>query len=228
MKSDEHLQRDVLDELKWEPSLDAAQIGVTARAGVVTLTGHVPIYAKKHTAEEVTKRVHGVRAVANELEVRPSDAHLRDDEDIAAAVVHALEWDAQVPDEQLKVTVEEGWIKITGTVERQFQKTAVDRVVCHLRGARGVTNEIVVVPPEVISEMAEDIGAAFRRSAMLDSSKLSVEVDNSTVILTGDVHSHAELAEALRAAWAAPGVKRVDNCITITPWGTGPAEEWGY
>ena len=99
-KTDAHLQRDVLDELDWEPSVDAAQIGVTAKEGVVTLTGHVPVYSEKHTAEEVAKRVHGVRAVANEIEVRPSDVHVRDDEEIAAAAVHALQWDAEVPEER--------------------------------------------------------------------------------------------------------------------------------
>ena len=128
----------------------------------------------------------------------------------------------------LQVTVEEGWIRIEGTVEHQFQKLAVDRVVRHLHGARGVTNEIVVAPPETMTEIAAEIEAAFRRSAVLDSSKLAVEVDGSTVTLTGDVRSHSERDEAERTAWAAPGVRRVENCVTVTPWGAGPAEEWGY
>jgi osmotically-inducible protein OsmY len=228
VKTDAQLQRDVLDELDWEPSVDAAQIGVTAKDGVLALTGHVPVYAKKHTAEEVARRVHGVRGVANEIEVRPTDAHLRDDEDIAAAAVHALKWNAQVPDEKLQVTVEEGWIRIEGNVEHQFQKLAADRLVRHLHGARGVTNEILVAPQEATTEIAAGIAAAFRRSAVLDSGKLSVEVDGSNVTLTGDVRSHSERDEAERTAWAAPGVRRVENCVTVTSWGTGPAEEWGY
>lgn len=228
MKTDAHLQRDVLDELDWEPSVDAAHIGVTAREGVVTLTGHVPVYANKHTAEEVAKRVHGVRAVANELDVRPDDVHLRDDEDIAAAAVHALEWDADVPAGNLQVTVREGWITVEGTVEHQFQKAAVDRVIRHLSGTRGVTNEIVVTPPEKVTEIEADIEAAFKRSAALTSRRLVAEVAGETVTLTGDVHSHTELEEARRTAWAAPGVRRVETCITVTPWGHGPAEEWGY
>lgn len=228
MKTDAHLQRDVLEELDWDPSVDAAEIGVTAREGVITLSGHVPVYAKKHNAEEVAKRVHGVRAVANELEVRPSHAHLRDDEDIASAAVHALQWDARVPHEHLQVTVENGWIKVEGAVEQQFQKAAVDRVIRHLSGARGVTNSVVVAPQEMKAELAAKIEAAFLRSAILNARKLAAEVEGSTVTLSGDVHSHSELEEAQRIAWSAPGVLHVENCITFTPWGFGPAEEWGY
>lgn len=228
MKTDVHLQRDVLDELDWEPSVDAAHIGVTVNEGVVTLTGHVPVYAEKHSAEEVAKRVHGVRAVANEVEVRPTDAHVRDDEDIASAAVHALQWDARVPAEQVQVIVEQGWIKVEGTVEQQFQKAAVDRAIRHLSGARGLTNAILVAPQEALTGIKADIEGALRRNAILSARKLSVELDGSTVTLTGDVHSHSELEEAERTAWTAPGVRQVQNCITITPWGFGPAEEWGY
>ncbi len=228
VKTDAHLQRDVLDELEWEPSVDAAQIGVTTKEGVVTLTGHVPVYAEKHTAEEVAKRVHGVRAVANEIEVRPSDAHVRDDEDIAAAAVHALQWDAKVPDQEIQISVEDGWIKAEGTVAHRYQKAAVDRLLRHLHGARGVTNDINVISQQEISEVKNAIEAAFKRSAVLNSKNLSVEVEDSTVTITGDVHSHSELEEVERIAWSAAGVHRLQNCVTITPWGFGPAEEWGY
>jgi osmotically-inducible protein OsmY len=227
-KTDVHLQRDVLDELAWEPSVDASQIGVTSKEGVVTLTGHVPVYSEKHTAEEVARRVHGVRAVANEIEVRPPDAQAHDDEAIAAAAVHALQWDSKVPDTEIQVTVEDGGIRVSGVVEHQFQKGAVDRVLRHLRGARGVTNEITVTPRQSISETKEAIEAAFRRSAVLNSRRLAVEVENEMVTITGDVHSHAERDEVERTAWSATGVRRVQNCVTITPWGFGPAEEWGY
>jgi osmotically-inducible protein OsmY len=228
MKTDVHLQRDVLDELEWEPSIEAAQIGVTTNEGVVTLSGHVPVYSEKHTAEVVAKRVHGVRAVANEIEVRPSGTHVRDDEEIAAAAVHALQWDAKVPETRIQVSVEDGWIKVDGTVEHRYEKLAVDRVLRHLHGARGVSNEITVTPKQAVSETQAAIEAALRRSAVLNSSRLSVEVEDSKVTLTGDVHSHSELEEALRTAWSAAGVQEVQNCVTITPWGTGPAEEWGY
>jgi osmotically-inducible protein OsmY len=228
MKTDVHLQRDVLDELDWEPSIDAAQIGVTAKEGVVTLTGHVAVFAEKHLAEEVAKRVHGVRAVANEIEVRPSDVHVRDDEELALAVLHALAWDAKVPHEHLKTTVENSWIRVEGTVDEPYQKAAVDRAVRHLVGARGMTNAIQVAPREVVSEVKARVEAAFLRSASLDSSKLDVQIDGQTLILSGDVHSRSEFEEAERIAWSARGVNRVENCITITPWGRGPAEEWGY
>lgn len=228
MKTAVHLQRDILDELDWEPSVDAAHIGVTVNDGVVTLTGHVPAYSEKHTAEDVVKRVHGVRAVANEIEVRRTDAHVRDDEDIAVAALHALEWDAQVADSQIQVSVEDGWITVEGTVEQRFQKDAAERVMRHLVGARGVTNAIAVTPREMSNQLKEYLEAAFARNAALNSRELSIELDGSTVILTGDVHSHTELEEAERIARAAEGVLRVQNCITLTPWGFGPSEEWGY
>ncbi len=228
MKTDMHLKRDVVDEFEWEPSIDAAQIGVIAKDGVITLTGHVSVYSAKHTAEVVAKRVHGVRAVANEIEVRPTDAHVHDDEEIAAAAVHALQWDAVVPDEQLQISVEDGWIKAEGTVSHQFQKEAVDRALRHLSGVRGITNTISVTPREASSKLKSDIESAFRRSAVLNSSRLSVEVDDASVTLTGDVHTHGELEEAERTIWSAAGVQRVHNCVTLTPWGFGPAEEWGY
>ncbi|QEG00278.1 periplasmic protein [Stieleria maiorica] len=228
VKTDAHLQRDVLDELEWEPSVDAAQIGVTARDSVVTLTGHVPVYSLKHTAEEVAKRVHGVRAVANEIEVRPSDTQVRDDAEIAAAAVHALQWDSEVPESGLRLSVEDGWIKVSGAVEHRYQKAAVDRVLRHLRGVQRITNDVGVAPPQATSGIKETIESAFRRSAMLNARALTVEVEDSTVTITGDVHSLSELAEVERTAWSAGGVHTVQNCVTITPWGAGPAEEWGY
>jgi osmotically-inducible protein OsmY len=228
MKTAVHLQRDVLDELNWEPGVDAEHIGVTVNDGVVTLTGHVPVYSEKHTAGEVAKRVYGVRAVANEIEVRPSDAHVRDDEDVASAAVHALQWDSQVPDEHLQVTVEQGWLDVEGTVEHPHEKAAVDRVLRHLTGVRGITNSIMVVPKSMCSEIQASIEAALRRSATLSSRELAITVDGPKVILTGDVHSHAEREEVERTAWTAGGVIDVHNCVTVTPWGCGPAEEWGY
>ena len=228
MKTDAMLQRDVLDELEWDPSIDATQIGVIAKEGVVTLTGHLPVYSAKHTAEEVAKRVHGVRAVANEIEVRPSDLHVWDDEQMAAAAVHALQWDAKVPDTEIVVSVENAHINVEGTVEQRFQKTAVDRVLRHLRGVRGLTNDIQVIPKLPVSEVKAAIEAAFLRSSVINSRMLSVEVEESSVTITGDVHSYSELKEVERIAWAAPGVQHVDNCVTVTPWGLGPAEEWGY
>ena len=227
-KTDVHLQRNVMDELNWEPSITAAQIGVTAKEGVVTLIGHVPVYSEKHTAEEVAKRVHGVRAIANEIEVRPPETHVQDDEEIAAAASHALRWDAKVPDQDIQIAVEDGCVKAEGTVEHRYQKAAVDRVLRHLNGVRAINNEVNVVSPEAVSALKQTIEAALKRSALLNARPLSVEVENATVTITGDVHSMSEFAEVERMAWCARGVQDVQNCATITPWGTGPAEEWGY
>ncbi len=237
MKPDVKLQHDVLEELDWDSGIDAAQIGVTAKDGVVTLTGHVPVFAEKLAAEDVTKRVHGVRAVANEIEVRPPASHHRHDEEIAAAAVHALKWAAKVPDERLQVTVRQGWLTLEGTVSEPFEKQTADRTLRQLVGARGVTNTIRIdrrrraAPPEQphwAAELKSIIEAALRRSATVNSKQVTVEIEEQRVVLSGDVHSHAELDEAERIAWAAPGVAEVENDITITPWGYGPAEEWGY
>lgn len=228
MKNDAQLQHDVIEELEWESSVDGAQIGVTAREGVVTLTGHVPVHSQKVTAEDVAKRVHGVRAVANEIEVRPPESHRRDDADLAAAVIHALKWDSAVPEDRIVVTVRDGLVTLEGTVAARFQRDAADRVVRHLRGVRKVNNRIVVQHTETSDRLKASLEDAFRRSATLDSKRLFVTAEHGKVILRGDVHSHAERDEAERIAWAAPGVRQVENCITITPWGYGPADEWGY
>ncbi len=234
MHSDVQLQRLVLDELDWEPSIDAAEIGVTVKDGVVTLTGHVSVYSVKLASEEVTKRVHGVKSVVNEIDVQPAGHHERDDAEIAAAAVHAVQWDAGVPPERVHVSVCDGKIALKGTVDWQFQRSAAERAVRHLVGARGVTNEILVKPAEAGSqaESGEDITtrirAALRRSAAVAARQIDVETVDGNVTLTGDVHTHAEREEAERIAWSAQGVGAVDNCLTVTPWGHGPSEEWGY
>jgi len=232
MKSDVKLQQDVLAELDWEPSLDAAQIGVTVRDGVVTLGGHVSVYSAKLAAEEVVKRVHGVTAVANDIEVRPAGAEHLDDADIAAAAVHVLQWDAGVPDDRVQVTVRDRRVVLDGTVDRRHERVAAERAVRHLKGVRGVTNHIAVRPAGGSGAprhaLRDDIQAALRRSAALTSGRVSVDMDGHRVTLLGDVHSPAQRDEAERIAWAARDVATVENCITITPWGAGPAEEWGY
>lgn len=228
MKPDVQLQRDVLEELDFESALNAAQLAATVHGGVVTLTGHVPAYSDKLTAEEAAKRVHGVKAVVNEIDVRPPESHQRDDAHLAAAAVHALEWNSNVPSERIRVVVRHGTVILEGTVDRRQQRSSAERAVRHLKGAKHVANQIRVATAEVPKLLKEVIEAALRRSATLNSKRIAVETHEQTVTLTGDVHSHAELEEAERLAWSARGVREVVNCLSITPWGYGPAEEWGY
>lgn len=218
MKDEKELQRDVLDELQWEPSVDVAEIGVTARDGVVTLTGSVPSYAEKVRAEDAAKRVHGVRAVANDIEVHLRAGGRRTDTGIARAAVDVLNWITTVPDERIKVSVTKSWITLDGEVDWDYQRTVACEAVRHLSGVTGVTNSIWVKPRASAPEVKSRIEDAFRRSAELDAQKVRVEAHDGTVTLRGDVHSWAERQEAERTAWAAPGVTLVENHFTITPW----------
>jgi len=217
MKSDVELRRDVLDELEWEPSIDAAQIGVTTREGVVTLAGTAKSYSEKLKAERVTKRVLGVKAIANDIEVRLPGTHERTDSDIARVAVDALKWRASVPEGRIKVAVGKGWVTLEGEVDWQYQKDVALEAVHHLVGVKGVTNLITVKPRVSATEVKSRIEAAFRRSAELDAQKIRVETKDGKVTLHGQLQSWAERDEAERTAWAAPGVTQVENFIAIVP-----------
>jgi len=228
MNSDERLQRHVLEELDWEPSVDASKIGVTVSDAVVTLSGHVPVYAERVVAERVAKGVHGARQVINEIAVDTPEAHGRSDAELSSAAAHAIEWNAHVPPGRVQVTVEDGHVRLEGTVDWQYQRIAAERAVHSLRGVRSIDNRITVEGGEGNGQVRANIESALQRSAVLNSRDISVEIEHRKVILTGDVHSHSEFDEAERLAWSARGVSEVDNCLTITPWGSGPSEEWGY
>jgi osmotically-inducible protein OsmY len=217
MSSDLQLRQDVLDELEFEPSVNAAHIGVTANRGVVTLTGFVTSYAEKTMAERAARRVKGVKAIAEEIEVRlPSDTKRADDE-IAARAIDILRWQVGVPADRIKVKVEKGVVTLTGEVDWQFQKTEADHVVHKLSGVADVLNHIQVASPIHAVEVKEKIEKALQRSAELEASRITVETEGGRVILKGKVHAWYERDIAERAAWSAPGVTEVLDRLTIEP-----------
>jgi len=217
MKTDIDLQHHVQHELEWEPSVDAAHIGVAASHGVVTLSGHVASHVEKLAAERAARNIYGVRAVANELDVRLPGSHKRTDEDIATACVNALKQHSSVPQGRIKPTVEHGRITLHGEVEWQYQKLAAVKAVRYLPGVIGIVNAITVKPHASPVDIKDQIERAFKRSAELDARRVTVRVDGSKVSLHGTVRSWIEKDEAARTAWAAPGIVDVDNQILVLP-----------
>jgi osmotically-inducible protein OsmY len=216
MKMDDlALKKAVESELNFEPSIDPAEIGVAAKDGIVTLTGHVRSYWEKVAAERATERVAGVRAVVNDMDVRLPGSSERTDEDIARAALDSLKWNVLVPPDRIKVKVSYGWVTLEGTVEWQFQKEAAEKAVRKLFGVKGVTNMVEVRARVSKGEVKAAIEDALKRSAELDAKRIKVDVEGDRVILHGTVSSRFEREEAERAAWRAPSVRTVDNQIMI-------------
>lgn len=215
MDSGMELQRRVLDELDWEPSVDAAHIGVAVNDGVVTLTGGVQTYAEKITAEQATKRLSGVKAVANDIEVRPTFPDQPNDTEIAQAVLRALEWNVSVPHDLIQARVAKGTVTLEGEVKLWYQRQAAENAVRGLKGVKGLVNLTSIRPEPRPGDVKSRIEAAFRRSAEIDASRIQVNTGDGKVTLRGRVRSWAEREEAENAAWAAPGVTTVDDELKV-------------
>src|ERR1700691_3301221 len=209
--TDLELKQNVESELTWEPSVDAAEIGVGVNNSVVTLSGNVPSYWEKWAAERAASRLLGVKAVANDLKGQLPDSGERTDEDIAEAAVNALDWSVSVPEDRINVKVSQGWITLEGTVYWNFQRAAAEEAVRNLMGVIGVTNVIEVKPQASGSGVKAAIETALKRTASVDANRIKVEADGDKVTLRGNVRSWIERDEAERAAWAAPGVRIVDD-----------------
>jgi osmotically-inducible protein OsmY len=217
MKTDTELQQDVMNELKWEPTLKAAEIGVAVKDGVVTLSGHVDSYVKKLVAERAAARVFGVRAVAEAIQVRLPGSLKRSDEDIGEMVANVLEWNVLVPHDQVKVHVQDGVVTLSGEVDWGYQKHAAEEAVHHLMGVLWLNNQITIKPTIKPQDIKNKIVSAFQRNALLDSRRIKIETSGGKVILSGSVRTWGERGEAQWAAWAAPGVFEVENNIIISP-----------
>jgi osmotically-inducible protein OsmY len=217
IRTDEDIQRDVLDELKWDPHVQVNEIGVAVKDGIVMLTGWVDSYLKKLAAENAAHRVRGVKAVANDIEVRLPGSAERTDADLAKAVLDALRWDAAIPAGKLDVTVSQGWVTLKGEVEFGFEKRDAERAIRHISGIKGVINLITVRPHPLPTDLKQSIEKALVRNAETDAQRIAVEVEGSKVILRGTVRSYAEKKAAEETAWSAPGVTDVENRIVVSP-----------
>jgi osmotically-inducible protein OsmY len=217
MKTDSEIERDVKEELGWDPDLDATDIAVSVKKGVVTLTGFVKSYSDKFEAEAATKRVAGVVAVANDIEVRMPSIDERPDPEIARDAAAAIKSQLPISSERIKIVVKNGWVTLEGQAEWQYQRQTAENAVRRIKGVKGVSNLIQLKPHVEPTEIQRKIQEALRRSAEVDANHITVETNGGEVVLKGTVRSWVEREEAERAAWAAPGVTRVVDQIAVSP-----------
>lgn len=215
MKTDSQIQKDVMDELKWQPFLNSSEIGVAVKNGIVTLSGIVDTYSKKLDAEKAAKKVAGVKAIAEDIQIGVSPTYRKTDTEIAEAVVRALKWHSAVPDDKIQVKVDDGIVTLQGELEWEYQRTSARNAVQNLTGVRSVANLITIKPKLNPFELEQKITAAFQRNAAIDAGKINVSTIGNKVILTGRVRSFAESEDAANVAWAAPGVYHVENKLIV-------------
>lgn len=215
MKTDLDLKNDVLQELLWDPLVPEARVGVSVNEGVVTLTGHLDSYSEKVATRRAAERVAGVKAIAVELDVIPSGVHQRSDTEIAAAVQHALSWNTAVPQERVRVTVEKGWVTLSGELDWNFQRRALERMIRPLKGVAGIVDNIELKSLPISVNLSNRIQDALTRQAQREAKRIEISVEGSVVTLQGHVHSWAERNAAEGATWSAPGVSRVNNQLTV-------------
>jgi osmotically-inducible protein OsmY len=217
MKHDLEIQQDVINHLKWDPFINSANIGVTVKDGVVTLSGQVDSYAQKIEAEKTARKVRGVRVIAEDIQVGLSPSYKKTDQEIAASVINALKWHSAVPEEAITIKVEDGVVTLDGEVEWDYQRTSARNAIMSLLGVRNVFNNIKVKPKITPSDVKAKISSAFQRTATIDADKIEVEVQGNKVVLKGNVRSYAEKEDAEDAAWSAPGVATVESKLELLP-----------